>query len=637
MIAKRAKKSATRSLKRTCMYIADQKNTQNFEQSLVGDKAENIRLTNLNSTSLYEAFLEMEVTQSLNIRSKSDKNYHLIVSFPVGEKPTNQVLEDIEKNLVDKIGLGDHQRISIVHNDTDHFHFHVLINKVHPITNNNIEPYYDKKDLMKVCDAMEVKHGLSKTNHKTTNLRKLSESEIFRNEENLIGFLKENLNSLSSSTDWNELHSVVSNFGVCLKKRGAGLVFEDINSKTTVKASSINRDLSLKKLEIILGDFEDGGKIYESRSRESNNNRTGNDRPGRANSSGNVGNNGIGNGILDDYLKRLYKSYDSEFTDFAKTESIHDMRSMSSERMDGYTEESTVLLSDNEDDNLQERRSTDDLQGVRRNRKSLPNDGAVKGYDKNRFIKSSVLYGEFKQKVSNFFVSKKKLTLQHQNEKVRFNQTIQRWIDAEKKVIKQKGIPQKDKAKLYQALFTKVRTLKNEFHKRQVLERSELPSKPTWNEFLKENVKANNEFSETALKTIRNQNKKMISKMEMSSSSKESIFHKVDSKVRLNGTIAYTLANKPAVLDRSTDLKIEQLNEKSVLLAVLVANEKFNGRALKIDGSEEFKKMVVKVINDNSLNVSLKDKKLDDQIVRKNSQIEEVSKNESTNIKVKKR
>lgn len=637
MIAKRAKKSSNRSLKRTCMYIADQNNSKDFELSKFGDKAENIRLTNLSSTSLYDAFLEMEETQFLNTRSKSDKNYHLIVSFPVGEKPSEEVLIDIEKNLVDKIGLGDHQRISIVHNDTDHFHFHVLINKVHPITNNNIEPYYDKKDLMKVCDAMEVKHGLSKTNHKTTNVKKLSESEIFRNEENLIGFLKESVDSISSTKSWDELHSLVNNFGVCLKKRGAGLVFEDINSKITVKASSINRDLSLKKLENVLGSFEDGEKIYDPGSRESNNSRTGNNRPGGNNTSGNVGNNASGNRILDDYLKRLYKSYDSEFTDFAKTESIHDMRSMSSERMDGDTEKSTVLLSDNENDNLQERRSSDDFQRVRRNRKSLSDDGSIKGYDKNRLIRSSVLYGEFKKKVSDFFVSKKKLSLQHQNEKVRFNQTIQRWIDAEKKVIKQKGIPQKDKVKLYQALFTKVRTLKNEFHKRQVLERSKLPSKPTWNDFLKENVKANNEFSETALKTIRNQNKKMISKMEMSSSNKDSIFHKVDSKVRLTGTIAYTLANKPAVLDRSTDLKIEQLNEKSVLLAVLVANEKFNGRALKIDGSEEFKKMVVKVINDNSLNVSLKDKNLDDQIVRKNKEIDEVSKNESTNIKLKKR
>ena len=71
MIAKRAKKSANRSLKRTCMYIADQKNTQNFEQSIVGEKAENVRLTNLNSENLYDAFSEMELTQSFNIKSKA--------------------------------------------------------------------------------------------------------------------------------------------------------------------------------------------------------------------------------------------------------------------------------------------------------------------------------------------------------------------------------------------------------------------------------------------------------------------------------------------------------------------------------------------------------------------------------------
>lgn len=43
-----------------------------------------------------------------------------------------------------------------------------------------------------------------------------------------------------------------------LKKRGAGLVFEDISSGITVKASSIARELSLRKLESKFRTFEDG-------------------------------------------------------------------------------------------------------------------------------------------------------------------------------------------------------------------------------------------------------------------------------------------------------------------------------------------------------------------------------------------
>jgi len=635
MIAKRAKKSANRSLKRTCMYIADQKNTNEFERSIPGDKAENIRLTNLNSENLYDAFLEMEETQALNTRSKSDRNYHLIVSFPVGEKPTESVLVDIENNLVEKIGLGEHQRISIVHNDTDHFHFHVLINKINPITHNNIEPYYDQKDLMKVCEEMEIKHDLLKTNHKTTQKIKLTESEIFRNEESLTHFLKENISKFSNSKDWDQLHNKVNALGVMLKKRGAGLIFEDKNLKISVKASSIARELSLKKLESSLGVFEGGEKIYE---RREPNNSNGDSR-GRGNKpGGNASSNaaGTGSNVFIEQLKRLYQSYDSESSSFFKTESLHDVRELSSIIMDGDTKEPNLFLSTNEIENVHERRARDDSKRVRWSGKGLSNDGSVKGYDKNRFIKSSVLYEEYKKEVNHFHSSRKKLSIQQKNEQARFKITLKNWLESEKKLIKLKGGSFQDRKLRYQTLSLKAKSMRDKFYSRQAKERANLPNKPSWNEFLKASVLANNQYSEAALKTLRNQNKNLVSKMENDFSSQKSILNNFDSKVRLNGTIAYNLSNKPAVLDRSKDLKIEKLDEKSVLLALMVAKEKFNDRPLNINGSDEFKKMVVKVINDNGLNISLRDKELNSRLI--NRRPENISLKEDTqSIKSKKR
>lgn len=99
---------------------------------------------------------------------------------------------------------------------------------------------------MKVCDEMEVKHGLQKVNHSTSKKIKLTESEIFRNEESLTHFLKERISTISNSHSWEKLHTEANALGVKLKKRGAGLVFEDMSSGITVKASSIARELSLK-------------------------------------------------------------------------------------------------------------------------------------------------------------------------------------------------------------------------------------------------------------------------------------------------------------------------------------------------------------------------------------------------------
>uniref|UniRef100_UPI0013DB25FA relaxase/mobilization nuclease domain-containing protein n=2 Tax=Gammaproteobacteria TaxID=1236 RepID=UPI0013DB25FA len=136
MIAKRAKKSSNRSLVNTFCYVVDTRKSELDNDVHTEGKAEQIRISNMGALNLSDALLEMQLLQSLNTRSKSDKNYHLIVSFPPDEKPSKEILEKIEDELIESIGLADHQRVSAVHNDTDHYHLHVLINKVHPVSYN---------------------------------------------------------------------------------------------------------------------------------------------------------------------------------------------------------------------------------------------------------------------------------------------------------------------------------------------------------------------------------------------------------------------------------------------------------------------------------------------------------------------
>ena len=104
-------------------------------------------------------------TQARNIRSRADPTYHLVVSFEPGEQPTREQIEDIEDELCKAIGLDRHERISATHIDQAHFHLHIAINKIHPVSFRCIEPYYDKRKLMAACEALELKHGLAKTNH----------------------------------------------------------------------------------------------------------------------------------------------------------------------------------------------------------------------------------------------------------------------------------------------------------------------------------------------------------------------------------------------------------------------------------------------------------------------------------------
>ena len=151
------------SWKRTADYILDTKGA-----TTQGEKVGSYRVTNCGTDDPAQAATIIEAIQAANKRSKADKTYHLVFSFPPGERPELDVLHAIEDELCATIGYADHQRISAVHIDTDHLHVHVAINKVHPTGLQNIEPFFDKQRLMEACERLEIKHGLQRTNHGLT-------------------------------------------------------------------------------------------------------------------------------------------------------------------------------------------------------------------------------------------------------------------------------------------------------------------------------------------------------------------------------------------------------------------------------------------------------------------------------------
>jgi hypothetical protein len=182
MIAKRVSRSRTKdSFRRLGRYMLGQKEktearlaaggswepTAAYVLDLPGGGAKvgQIRISNCDAAEPADAIAEIQAVQAMNVRAKGDKTYHLVVSFPPGERPSEAQLRDIEDELCAAIGLGDHQRISAVHTDTDHLHIHIAISKVHPDTRRCIEPWYDKRKLMAACDRLEIKHGLTHTDH----------------------------------------------------------------------------------------------------------------------------------------------------------------------------------------------------------------------------------------------------------------------------------------------------------------------------------------------------------------------------------------------------------------------------------------------------------------------------------------
>ena len=222
------------------------------------ERVSQIKVSNCYSDDQIAALIEIQNTQEMNKRAKSDKTCHLVLSFPEGERLSLESLNAIEEQFCDVLGFTDHQRISVVHDDTNSLHMHIAINKIHSrnLTIHNL--YYDYKKVAKLCEQIEQEYGLTIVNHETVNdkaSRVAQEIETRTGVESLLGWIKrEALTEIKGADNWHDLHQVLVRHGLEIKERGNGFVLV-ANNGVAVKASSVDRSLSKGNLTQRLGAF----------------------------------------------------------------------------------------------------------------------------------------------------------------------------------------------------------------------------------------------------------------------------------------------------------------------------------------------------------------------------------------------
>lgn len=262
MVAAKGGKEQPSSWQRTADYILDTRG-----ETGRGEKVSSFRVTNCQTDDPADAAEIIMATQARNTRSKAEKTYHLVYSFPPGEQPDLETLHAIEDELCEAIGYGDHQRISAVHQDTDHLHVHVAINKVHPETLRNVSTLQDQPRLMAACERLEIEYGLTRTNHglesdepeKARANARVQAAEAHRGEATLLGQLQRDIVPvLREAVSWQGVHDVLAGHGLEIRKRGNGLVIGSDEAGIWCRASSAGRDLSKGRLEARLGAFEPG-------------------------------------------------------------------------------------------------------------------------------------------------------------------------------------------------------------------------------------------------------------------------------------------------------------------------------------------------------------------------------------------
>src|SRR5262249_31544561 len=116
------------------------------------ERVGSVRLTNCVSADVESAVLEVEATQGRNSRARH-RTDHLRLWFR--EDLPSDVLEQLEQRACAALGFGAHQRVSVVHHDTDHVHVHIAINRLNPRTHTGHWPSYSKLVLDRLCVELE--------------------------------------------------------------------------------------------------------------------------------------------------------------------------------------------------------------------------------------------------------------------------------------------------------------------------------------------------------------------------------------------------------------------------------------------------------------------------------------------------
>jgi len=244
---------------RLANYIAD-----------AGDKGEKLLFrwcAGCQDDGYAEGIGEVADTQAMNTRVKTAKTYHLIVSFRQEdeEKLTPEVLQHIEERFAAALGYSGHQRHCGVHKNTGNLHLHVAYNMIHPEKRIWCKEFRDFRARDKLCRELEREYGLAvdrgreKEPERPALGGRAAQAEAHSGQESFASYAKRHtetmLAAVSAAQGWQAFHMALAQYGLEIMPHGNGLVIKDRHGKHAVKASSVDRSISLKKLEARLGPY----------------------------------------------------------------------------------------------------------------------------------------------------------------------------------------------------------------------------------------------------------------------------------------------------------------------------------------------------------------------------------------------
>ncbi len=235
---------------------------------------------NVESTELEDVIAEFYAVASMTVNSENPLQ-HWVASIQAGEEFTQETAEEVVRTFLRFEGWEGCQTFWAVHGNTDHWHLHIIVNRMDPMMGKCRSKDFSHEKAHKaaadLCARLGFRpepraryvadeNGIKRAIHLDAPAQipdGARASEIHSGVKSAFRVAAEiAVPILTSAKGWDELHDRLAAAGFQYVRKGGGAVLrahigEDV---TEVKPSSLNKALSLKKMEKKLGAYAEPGE-----------------------------------------------------------------------------------------------------------------------------------------------------------------------------------------------------------------------------------------------------------------------------------------------------------------------------------------------------------------------------------------
>ena len=237
------------------------------------DRSERVEWVSAHGEVSAEPSIAAGQMEAVALMSRAEKPVlHVSVSFAEGdldEGPggspwgSRERAERAVLAVLDKAGLSGHQALMVAHNDKDHPHVHVMLNRVSQHAPAAWDLDWHRLKVRLAVEEVEREQGFRLTGKNALDQGKELPVKMTRNEWDVENSGRRSFprlvreeagDALNGAGSWAELHRELARAGLRIERtQRGGLVTED--SGRTVSLSRVGRNVSFPKLERRLGPY----------------------------------------------------------------------------------------------------------------------------------------------------------------------------------------------------------------------------------------------------------------------------------------------------------------------------------------------------------------------------------------------